>query len=148
MTAKEVLLEAFRRTDAREHDAFIAMMAPDVTGSLPGSGELHGREQFRAAMQPFWQGFSEYRHELTRVLEGGDVAMAEGTWHGVHDGPLISPDGQQLPATGRSVTLRFALVGTRAPGTDSIASVDVYFDQIDFLGQLGVLPEPAAAAEA
>jgi hypothetical protein len=43
------------------------------------------------------------------------------------------------------VSFRFAIAGTRAADGEHIGSVHLYFDQLEFLGQLGVLPESAAA---
>jgi hypothetical protein len=34
---------------------------------------------------------------------------------------------------------------SREPGAEVASRVNVYFDQLDFLGQLGLLPAPAAA---
>jgi uncharacterized protein (TIGR02246 family) len=145
MTAKELAIEALRRSDAREEDAFIAMFAPDCEWIAPGA-EARGRDQIRDYLQPFWQGFSRFHHDVSRIVDGGDdVAVVEGTWHGVNDGPLVTPEGQQMPATGRAVALRFMMVGTRDSDTELIASLHLYLDQIEFLGQLGLLPEPAAA---
>ncbi|HEX7297930.1 MAG TPA: nuclear transport factor 2 family protein [Solirubrobacteraceae bacterium] len=146
MTAKELAIEAFRRSDARDLEGFVGMFAPDCEWVAPGT-EARGHDALREYLQPFWLGFSRYHHEISRTVEGGDdVVAVEGTWNGVNDGPLLTPEGQQMPATGRAVTLHFVMVGTRDADSELIRSVHLYFDQIEFLGQLGLLPEPAAAA--
>jgi uncharacterized protein (TIGR02246 family) len=141
MSAKELFLEAMRRTDAGDHEGFLALQAPDASWVVPG-GAPHGHEELRAWMQPFWQGFSNYRHELTRVAENDDVVFAEGTWTGVNDGPLVMPDGE-APATGRTVSFRFAIAVTVDVDAGHATSVNLYFDQLEFLAQLGLVPEPA-----
>ena len=70
--------------------------------------------------------------------------FAEGTWTGTHDGTIPLPDGE-VPATGRTVSFRFAIAATRDPSGERAKSVNLYFDNLEFLGQLGVLPESAAA---
>jgi hypothetical protein len=42
------------------------------------------------------------------------------------------------------VTLPFMLIGRRA-GTDQAERIAIYQDNLAFMAQLGVLPEPAAA---
>jgi predicted ester cyclase len=140
MTPKELVIEAMRRTDAGDHDGFLELQAPDTHWVSP-SGEAHGREGARESLEPFWQGFSDYRHEFSRIVESGDVAIAEGTWTGLNDGPLITPQGE-LPPTGRSVTFRFALVVEADAAGEQMRSVSLYFDQLEFLMQLGLVPEP------
>jgi hypothetical protein len=121
------------------------MQADDAVWQVPGA-TLRGKDELRGWLQPFWQAFSTSRHELARVYEvGPDCVMAEGVFTGAHDGPLPMPDGTELPPTGKTVAFRFAMSITREPGAEVANAVDVYFDQLEFLGQLGLLPAPAAA---
>ena len=144
MTAKELYNEAMRRTDAGDQEGFLALFAEDCHWLVPGA-ELSGRDQLRQWVTPFWQGFSTFRHDLERTIAAtDDVVFGEGTWTGTNDGPLVMPDGE-LPPTGRTVSFRFAIAGTRAADGEHIQGVNLYFDQVGFLGQLGVLPESAAA---
>jgi ketosteroid isomerase-like protein len=145
MSVKQLYLEAMRRTDAREHDAFLAMQADDAVWQVPGA-TLRGKDEFRGWLQPFWQAFTTSRHDLAHVYEvGPDRVMAEGAFTGTHDGPLPMPDGTELPPTGKAITFRFAMSIEREPGAEVANAVNVYFDQLEFLGQLGLLPAPAAA---
>jgi ketosteroid isomerase-like protein len=144
MTAKELYLEAMRRTDSGDQEGFLALFADDCHWFVPGA-DIRGKEQLRGWIAPFWTGFSTFRHDLERTIaEGDDVVFGEGTWTGTNDGTLVMPDGE-LPPTGRTVSFRFAIAGTRTPDGEHIAGVHLYFDQLEFLGQLGVLPESAAA---
>jgi ketosteroid isomerase-like protein len=142
MTAKEQYLEAMRRTDARDIEGFLDLQGDDVTWRVPGA-ELHGRDELRGWLEPFVRGFSSYRHDLSRVVEVDGMVWAEGTFNGVNDGPLVMPDGE-MPATGRPVTFRFGMSVAMDESGDA-AEVNIYFDQLEFLGQLGLVPEPAPA---
>ena len=144
MTATEIFYEAMRRTDAGDQDGFLAMFADDCHWIVPGA-EFHSREELRGWLAPFWQGFSTFRHDIHRaVAETDDTVFAEGTWTGTHDGTIPMPDGE-VPPTGRTISFRFAIAATRDPNGEQAKSVNLYFDQLEFLGQLGVLPEGAAA---
>ncbi|MEA2469930.1 MAG: hypothetical protein QOE38_929 [Thermoleophilaceae bacterium] len=141
MTAKELFLEAMRRTDAGNHEGFLALQADDAEWRVPGA-EVNGKEELLGWMQPFWQGFSNYRHDFVRVVQNDSVVFAEGTWTGVNDGPLITPDGE-APSTGRTVSFRFAIAVTVDEVVGQATAVNLYFDQLEFLGQLGLVPEMA-----
>jgi ketosteroid isomerase-like protein len=145
MPLKDLYLEAMRRTDAREHEEFLAMQADDAVWRT-GGATMRGKEEIRGWLQPFWQAFTTSRHELQHVYEvGPDKVMAQGVFTGVHDGPLPLPDGTEIPPTGKPVSFRFAMAVERRPGAEVASAVDIYFDQLDFLGQLGLIPAPAAA---
>jgi uncharacterized protein (TIGR02246 family) len=143
MTARELYLEAMRRTDSGDREGFLSLFAEDCHWLVPGA-ELQGKDQLREWIQPFWQGFSSFRHDLERTIsETDDVVFGEGTWTGTNDGTLVMPDGE-LPATGRTVSFRFAIAGTRSADGEHIQGVNLYFDNLEFLGQLGVLGTIAA----
>jgi uncharacterized protein (TIGR02246 family) len=144
MTAKELYHEAMRRADGGDKEGFVDLFVEDCHYIVPGA-ELRGKDQLRQWLTPFWEGFPNFRHDLDRtVAASDDVVCGEGTWVGRHEGTMTMPDGE-LPPTGREVSFRFALFGTRAADGEHIQDVHIYFDQLEFLGQLGVLPESAAA---
>jgi len=144
MTATELFLEAMRRSDAGELDGFVALQAPDCTWSTP-SGELHGRDELREYLGVWLAGFPTDRvHALDRVVEIDGTVYAEGTFNGVNEGEMATPQGV-LPATGRPVAMRFAIVVDVDVAAGWAGAVRLYFDQLGFLGQLGLLPEPTAA---
>ena len=143
MTPKELFLEAMRRQDSGDHEGFLELQAVDCEWAVPGA-QFNGRDAVRDWTAPFHEEFSDSRHEVTRIEELGDTAFVEGVWHAVNDGPLRTPQGE-VPPTGRKVDLRFAVVIRRSPNAAQARSVHLYFDQLEFLGQLGLMPEPAAA---
>jgi uncharacterized protein (TIGR02246 family) len=145
MTAKEIFYEAMRRTDAGDQDGFLELFADDCHWVVPGT-EFHSREELRGWLTPFWEGFPTFRHDIHRaVAESDDAVLAEGTWTGKHDGTIPMPDGE-VPPTGRNVSFRFAIAATRGPNGEQARSVNLYFDNLEFLGQLGVLPEGGTIA--
>jgi predicted ester cyclase len=144
MTVKELFVEAMRRIDAGDLEGFVAMQAPDCTWITP-SGELHGRDEVREYLRPWQAGFpNERRHVLHRIAEVDGTIYCEGVFRGVNEGAMETPEGT-LPATGRSVALRFAHAVDIDVEARHATSVRLYQDQLDLLGQLGLLPAPAAS---
>jgi len=45
------------------------------------------------------------RGEIANLMAVGDQVAYETTWKGTHTGPLTTPDGQTIPATGKSVAV-------------------------------------------
>ena len=61
----------------------------------------------------------------------------EITVKGTHTKPMVTPQGE-LPPTGKSLDLKAVNVMRLRDGR--IAALRIYFDQMDFMGQLGALP--------
>jgi uncharacterized protein (TIGR02246 family) len=143
MTAKEIFTEAMRRTDSGDQEGFLELFADDCHWVVPGA-EFTTRDELRGWLTPFWQGFSTFRHDIHRATaDSDDAVFAEGTWTGTNDGPIPMPDGE-IPATGRTVSFRFAIAATRSADGTQARDVRLYFDNLEFLGQLGVLGTIAA----
>jgi ketosteroid isomerase-like protein len=104
----------------------------------PDQGEVHGRDQIMEWWRPFLEGFSEQSWESLRKLESGDTAIDEGFFGGVHTGPIETPNGT-VPATGKRIRVRGCDIATVHDGL--IVEHHFYHDQLEFLGQLGLLPD-------
>jgi predicted ester cyclase len=115
---------------------------PSVVTTDPGAGQMRGIEAFLGYEAAFAKAFPDGRLEGTRFVEQGDTVMVEGTFSGTHSGPLVGAQGT-VPPTGKRVALPFADVFRIANG--KIVEHRIYYDQMAFLGQLGLLPAPAAA---
>ena len=72
-------------------------------------------------------------------FEIGDTAIDEGYFIGTNSGPLPMPDGQSIPATGKKIRIRGCDLATVQGGV--VTRHRFYFDQMDFLQQLGLAPE-------
>jgi hypothetical protein len=64
------------------------------------------------------------------------------TWEGTHTGPLATPDGGEIPATGRKVTIHACEVYRIEGG--KVAEACHFFDMLGMLEQLGVMSGEAA----
>jgi predicted ester cyclase len=131
---KDVILKHIAALNDRDSDA--DPWAADAEFLAPG-GHAKGRDEVIAFLGVFQEAFPDLRLEIERLLTDGSSAAAEGTLAGTHNGVLHTPDGDVAP-TGRAVELRWAAV--YATEGDTLKSEHLFFDQMDFLGQLGLLP--------
>ena len=75
-------------------------------------------------------------------LVAGDWVVQEFTFTGTHTGTLTTPDGD-IPPTNRSATGRGVQIMHVENG--KISQEHLYFDQVELLTQLGLMPQPATA---
>jgi predicted ester cyclase len=133
--AKDVILKHVAAFNDRDNDA--DPWAADAELVAPG-GQASGRDGVLGFLGVFHEAFPDLRLEVAQLLTDGPGAAAEGTIAGTHDGVLHTPNGDVAP-TGRAVELRFAAV--YVTDGDTLKSEHLFFDQMDFLGQLGLLPD-------
>ena len=138
---EELAMRVLELTDQQDWAGREALLTPDFDFVAP-NGSGRGPAATTAYSRPFVGAFPGCRHEVDLVVAQGDVAAVEGRWIGTHSGPLPTAEGE-IPATGKTITLPFTAT-MRARG-DRLASMHVYFDQLAFLAQLGVVPQSQAA---
>jgi predicted ester cyclase len=96
------------------------------------------------AMLVGWRtAFPNLRHEVVDVVESGDTVAVELVVKGTHEGAMMMPDGNEIPATGREFVWESVEWIKLRDG--KIASWRVYQDMVPFLTTLGLMPEAAAA---
>ena len=132
--AKDVIMQHIAAVNDRDSSA--DPWAADAELVAPG-GQASGRDDVIGFLSVFHEAFPDLRLELKQLLTDGPGAAAEGTLVGTHDGVLHTPNGDVEP-TGRVVELRWAAVYVTEG--DTLKSEHLFFDQMDFLGQLGLLP--------
>ncbi len=113
--------------------------ADDATIMTPDQGELRGGDAAAAYMGQFVQAFPDAVWEPVGKYEAGNTAIDEGYFVRTHTGPLELPNGEELPPTGKRVRVRECDVATVENGR--ITSHRFYYDQMEFLEQLGLAPE-------
>jgi predicted ester cyclase len=132
--ARDVILKHIDAVNAHDNDA--EPWAADAELVAPG-GQANGRDAVLGFLGVFHEAFPDLRLEIKQLLTDGSAAAAEGTLRGIHTGVLRTPNGDVAP-TGRAVELRWAAVYTT--DGEALKSEHLFFDQMDFLGQLGLLP--------
>ncbi len=115
------------------------LYARDAVLETPDAGTISGREAIVAWFQGFGEAFPDVSHELVHQYESGDTAIDEGYLVGTNTGPLTTPTGVGIPATGKALRLPSCDVATVEGGL--VTRHRFYFDQMDFMSQLGLAPE-------
>lgn len=139
--ARDVMDRLMTAMDAKDRETLAGCFAVDAVLRAPGQGDIRGRDVIADYFFHFWKAMPDVRYERLATYEAGDVAVVEGFVAGTNTGQLSLPTGGTLPATGRQVRVRSCDVATVGAGV--ITSHHAYFDQMELLGQLGLLPEPA-----
>jgi ketosteroid isomerase-like protein len=118
-------------------DEAASLYATDAVSVTPDQGEIKGRENIVAWSRQFFDAFPDARYEPANEHESGDTAIDEGFFVGTNTGPLPGPTGETIPATSRSIRVRTCDIATVKNGV--ITRHRFYFDQLDFLSQLGLM---------
>jgi steroid delta-isomerase-like uncharacterized protein len=137
--AREVMDRVTEAIFNNDLEAAKEIYAADAVLETPDAGTISGRDDVVAYMAGFSSAFPESSYESSYKHESGNSAVDEGYFVGQHTGPLQLPTGESIPATGKSVRVRACDVATVQNG--KITSHRFYFDQMDFLRQLGLAPE-------
>jgi steroid delta-isomerase-like uncharacterized protein len=139
-----------RQLGAKFVDAFNAhdearireLNGENVVFEAPGEIRLEGRDAATEYAMAWLRAFPDARLTVTNELADGDWVAQEFTFEGTHEDTLSSPSGD-IPAThkrldGRGVQI-FKVEG------EVVTVTRLYFDQVDVMTQLGLMPEPASA---
>ena len=134
------VIELARRHDeafnSHDPDGRMAIESSEVEVMYPGGVELRGPEQVLEMVKAFWEGIPDGKIVVESQLASGDAVFAEGTLTGTQTGAFKTPQGE-IPPSGNRVSLRYATVKRFENGR--LVSEHLYFDQLDFLQQLGVV---------
>lgn len=134
--AREVMDRVTAAVVAGDVDALGQLYAPDAVAETPDEGRLEGRDAVVGYLRTFAQGFTDISFEMIGRTEVGDTAVDEAYFSGTHSGPLPGPEGE-IPPTGKRIRMRECDVLAVRDGL--AVSHRFYFDQLDLLGQLGLL---------
>ncbi len=113
--------------------------ADDATAITPDAGELRGRDEIVRWISQFTEALPDARWESVFKHEAGDTAIDEGYVVGTNTGRLEMTTGETLPPTGQQVRVRGVDAATVHDG--GITNHRFYYDQMEFLAQLGLAPE-------
>lgn len=128
--------------NAKDVDGRKATSARDIETEMPGGMQLKGMDQVRQVEAAFWEALPDSQIKRTNEFVAGDTVIAEGFLTGTHTGVFRTPQGE-IPASGNPVNLRYASVKRVSGG--KIVSEHLYFDQMEFMTQIGALPPMGSA---
>ncbi|TET85665.1 MAG: hypothetical protein E3J37_01425, partial [Anaerolineales bacterium] len=95
------------------------------------------RDAYIASQELYFLGFPDLRMEAVRTIDMGDGwVFNEVVWKGTHTGLYFD-----ILATGRPVEMRGGLL-SRYDADGLITNLNIYFDNLTLLAQLGLFPPP------
>ena len=127
----------YESVNSHDLEKVTAVLADDIESILPGAPPMRGPEAFRQYVSVFETAAPDNHMEGRRYFEAGDTIVVEGLYSGTHTGPLMTPTGE-IPPTGRH--FEFPYVDILQARDGKVVSHRVYFDQVAFLAQLGLMP--------
>ncbi len=142
--AREVMDRMTEAMMSQDFEALGEIYASDAVAITPDQGEVRGREQIVRYLKQFIDAFPDLQYESLHAHESGNTAIDEGFVVGTNTQPLPMPNGDSLPPTGKQIRVRSVDVATVDNG--AVISHRLYFDQMEFLGQLGLLPDMPPSA--
>jgi len=100
----------------------------------------------KAVLESVWfEAMPDNEISVTNEYVAGSVVVQEAVFSGTHTGNLAAPNGLVVPPTGRHVQAPY--VDILVVEGDQIASDHLYWDQVELLTQLGLMPAEPLAAE-
>jgi predicted ester cyclase len=142
---KEISKRATAAYNAHDTKALAELDDPNVVFTAPGpSGrtEFRGREASREYNQNWFNAFPDARISIISEVIAGDSVAQEGIFEGTNSGTWKTGTGD-MPATGKKLKGQYSLVSKFKDGL--VVSSNLYFDQLDVMIQMGVVPAPAEA---
>ncbi len=128
--------------NAHDEEGLRKLVADDAVFRAPGDTYAEGRDAIIEYTMGWLNAFPDATVDMEQLIVSGTWVAALYTFEGTHTEPLPGPTGE-IPATGRQLSGRVADI-TRIE--DGVAvDIRLYFDQLDVLAQLGLVPELARA---
>jgi ketosteroid isomerase-like protein len=122
---------------AGDLDRAFRIFAEDVVTVEPALPRAAGLDVWREYDQAFKTACPDASLVLRSAVQEGDRIAVEGSFRGTFTAPLRTPQ-RELQPTGCSFDVEFADFYVFRDG--NVVEHRVYYDQIDFGSQLGILP--------
>jgi predicted ester cyclase len=139
---RKIAAEFVDAFNAHDEDRIRALSTEDAIIEAPGEIRLEGQEAATAYAMNWLNAFSDARVAVQTEIADGDWVAQRFTFEGTHDGILTSPAGE-IPPTNRRLTGRGVQL-LRIEG-GAVAETQLYFDQVQVMTQLGLMPDLAQA---
>lgn len=140
-TGTEDLVRTYNeRLNGRDIDGVLGLCTDDVAMIWPVD-VYQGKAQARQALQDLYRAFPDFQREADLVIVGDGQAAVEFRASGTFEG---GPFGGYEP-TGKGGTLHGSEILTLQDG--KLARIRVYYDQMEFAREVGVLPEAGSSGE-
>jgi steroid delta-isomerase-like uncharacterized protein len=139
----EQLIERFieigeKVVEVRDWETYGSVFAEDLVMVTPGlPGTMIGRDARLQFVQGSVDSFPDGVVKVQRSFGSGDWACIEVLFTGTHTGPMLGPDGTEIPPTGKSVEWPYCMVIKFKNGL--VTELYEYYDQMSLMTQLGLM---------
>ena len=140
---RELVERHYRNVNEQAFDREAEVLSPDLVTVEPSAGTIRGIEPFMGYLRTFTRAFPDGRLEPKVFVEEGNRVVVEGVYTGTQTGVLSGPGGD-VPPSGRRLDLPYCDVFEAEAGR--IVAHHVYYDQMLFARQMGLVPDPAGAS--
>ncbi|HEX9234857.1 MAG TPA: nuclear transport factor 2 family protein [Actinomycetota bacterium] len=135
--AKEAADRHVAAFNAHDAEAHMANESPDIEWVMPGGITLRGPQAVVELQKIYWAAVPDMKVTPDNQVVAGSTVVTEGYMSGTQTGTLRTPQGD-IPPSGNRIKLRYATIQRVENGL--VASEHLYFDQLEFLTQIGPLP--------
>jgi steroid delta-isomerase-like uncharacterized protein len=111
------------------------LVSPDLVNHSVPPGLPPGIEGFRQQVSMIHGGMPDLRTDVDDMIAEGDQVVTRWTGTGTHQGELmgVAPTGKTITVSG---------VGIHRIAAGKVVEHRDFFDQLDFMQQLGAIPRP------
>jgi steroid delta-isomerase-like uncharacterized protein len=143
-SAEDAARESIECYNTGDFDRLRSLLADDFyEEELATQRRLEGADARVAAARAWKRAFPDERGTITGMTASGNTVAVEVTWEGTQRGPIVAPDGQELPPSNERVSLKSVEVIEVEGGR--LTALRHYFDLMTLLQQIGAMDHADAA---
>ena len=141
ITDPKVVATRFNETfNAHNESAIKALVSPNIRFTAPGGVRLVGPDAMAGYFVAWLKGFPDARMTVHHEIVSGPWVVQEYTFEGTHRGILSSPLGEIAPTNRKVAGNGVQLIRIE---NELVVDCRLYFDMVETLTQLGIMPVPA-----
>jgi|SRR5438132_6838012 len=141
LTDPKVLAAKFLDTfNSHNESAIRSLVSPQIHFTAPGDVRLSGTDAFVGYLNGWLKAVPDARMTIRHEIVSGPWIVQEYTFEGTHKGTLAGPLGEIAPTNKKIVGHGVQLSRFE---NDLLVDCRLYFDMVETLTQLGVMPVPA-----
>jgi predicted ester cyclase len=141
--ARRIATQFVDAFNAHDEERIRTLTSENSVIDAPGDVHLEGRDAATGYAMAWLNAFPDATITIHQELVDGDWIVQRFTFEGTHEGVMVSPAGDQVPPTHKRLSGRGVQL-IRVEG-DAVSETQLYFDQVQVLTQLGLMPALAPA---